>query len=129
MQYLLEPVFIGLYSLFLYICIFNILPKWNVYLTFFIVGFVKHTLGYFLNIHEYYYRHVCKKKHCKTTMKSLFIESIFEGCLFIIVGTLLSLVVTSKSTVYFTIGVLLHIFSELIGLHQRFCNNKCAIIR
>ena len=131
-RYILESLFVGCYSLLMYLFISNIITIKNSYLTFFFVGFLKHTMGYFLNIHEYYYRTVCNKGNentCKTTMKSLFIESIFEGFFFILVGSLLSLVATSKVAVYFTIGVLLHIISEHIGLHKVFCRNKCAIIR
>jgi len=121
MNYILEAIFIGLYSLLLYIPI-DLLFK-NVYLIFFVTGFLKHFLGYFIGIHTLY----CKYNGleiAKINLIKLVLESLFEGLLFLLLGTLINS--NSKKIEIFVIGFFLHIIFEIIGLHNVFINNTCT---
>ena len=121
MNYIFEAIFIGLYSLLLYVPI-NLLFK-NVSLVFFVTGFLKHFLGYFIGIHTLY----CKingLEIAKINFIKLVLESLFEGLLFLILGLIISS--KSKRIEIFIIGFFLHIIFELIGLHRVFINGTCT---
>jgi hypothetical protein len=127
MNYLDESFIVGIYCIvvFLFVSYIGIIK--NIYLMFFIVGFFKHFFGYFLRIQDYYCEKVCNKKNGIVKRNLLMItgESIIEGVVFVILGTLLSIVLKQTILLYFIIGVLLHITSEKIGLHTYFCNERC----
>ena len=122
MNYIIEAIFIGLYSLTVYIPI-NLVSK-NLYTRFFFTGFFKHFLGYFLGIHNLY----CKFHHLeikKVELLTLFVESILEGFLFLIGGLLLSKIDIINSFIIFIIGFVLHIIFEILGIHKTFINDRC----
>jgi hypothetical protein len=89
-------------------------------------------LGHYLNLHTYYCNNgdACDKKSKKTaitTPENLILESFLESTAFIILGNILlwSLPNMSNIIIYFIIGIVLHIVSELLGIHKSFCNKRC----
>ena len=66
MNYIFESMFVGIYSCIIYVFIRNVVN--NVYVLFFVTGFIKHLLGYLLNIHSLY---------CKYTNKILEVYKMF----------------------------------------------------
>jgi hypothetical protein len=115
----------------------------------FMVGFIKHLLGYILNIHTYYCNngYAClkyqkqiqshknnhsdisdsdSKKVAKTSIPALFIESAFEGCLFVFLNIfLLKLKIKNNYARIFILGVILHLVFEFLQLHIYFCK-RCG---
>lgn len=119
---LIESFFVGIYSLFLFI-IFHLLTgnKLSFFQELFIVGFFKHLLGFYSNIHSYY----CNKT-CNNNL--IIIESLGEGYAFLIMGIFLSFLFDNYNHltfIYFFIGVFLHLFAELTGIHKFYCNYRC----
>lgn len=122
MNYLIEAIIIGIYSSLLFIPL-NLLIK-NIYLIFFLTGFLKHFLGYFIGIHNLY----CKFHNLeikKVKILQLTLESILEGILYLIGGTLLLKLSKTNGLIVFLIGFILHIVFEIIGIHDSFLNNRC----
>lgn len=145
MHYIYESTIVGMYSLLIYIC-FDFGSNTNIKL--FMVGFIKHLLGYILNIHTYYCNngYAClkyqkqiqsrkinnsniisdSKKIAKTNIPALFIESGFEGCLFVFFNIfLLKLKIKNTYTRIFILGVILHLVFEFLQLHMYFCK-RCV---
>ena len=144
MHYIFESTIVGMYSLLIYIY-FDFVTNTNIKL--FMVGFIKHLLGYILNIHTYYCNngYAClkyqkqfqshknnnsnisdSKKVAKTSIPVLFIESGFEGCLFVFLNIfLLKLKIKNTYTRIFILGVILHLVFEFLQLHIYFCK-RCA---
>ena len=132
MQYLIEALFVGIYTSIVYLCItmFSISP----YNLLFIVGFFKHLFGYLLNLHTYYcnYGDACANsiypRTSNITFLELFIESLLEGVTFMILGGILyRFSILRKNTIFtfFIIGFSLHIICELLGIHKQFCKKRC----
>jgi len=134
MHFLFESLFVGIYTSIIYI-FFSLIQIKNIYITFFVVGFIKHFLGYYSQIHTYYCNngYSCKgnnKKISVTTKFNLFIESLFEGILFLILGSIISQVAyfsKNKILLFFSIGFILHLLFELLGIHKKFCLERCKI--
>ena len=126
MNYILEALIIGLYSLTVYIPI-NLVSK-DLYTKFFFTGFFKHFLGYFIGIHNLYCRfHELELK--KVKLLTLFLESILEGFVFLIFGIFLTKMLHESKTIslaIFIIGFVLHIVLEMLGIHNSFLHNKCT---
>ena len=133
MNYILESFFIGIYSvIILYICRPFIT---NYYVLLLVVGFLKHLLGYYLYIHQYYcnYGDTCKKQHNSkknyvATNYHIILDSLLESIMFLVLGSLLALILTNPKQIYiifFFIGVLLHIIAEKVGIHALFCKTNC----
>ena len=123
MNYIYESIIVGIYSSAIYSLISSIFYKVHLIFLFFVVGFIKHLLGYYLSLHEYY----CKYKYdiVKSYNKNIILESILEGGLFIIFGYTLSMYLKTKNMllIVFIIGTLLHIIFEISGMHTKFCHN------
>ena len=115
-MYFIEAIIIGIYSSIIYLLCNNFSKNFSL---FFIVGFLKHFMGYYLNIHSYY----CK--NCNYNFIYLFIDSICEGLLFLFIGYILSLFIHQKIIIFFIIGFCLHIVFEWLGIHKWFCKNRC----
>jgi hypothetical protein len=150
MHYLCESVLVGLYSSFIYFLVSGL--RCNFAYLLFITGFLKHMLGYYTGIHDYYCNngYACKKAtkcgttkcgatKCETTKCgatkcgfkratgcNIILESVLEGVVFVIVGSLFSRVVSDKLCDVFLVGVFLHVVSEIIGLHNYFCRERCV---
>lgn len=142
MYYVAESIVVGVYSLLIYILVDF---KFNSTIKIFIVGFIKHLLGYVLNIHTYYcnYGYACLKyqkqvsiplrknnnitthsKVAKISLITLLRECAFEGCLFVFCNLLLSKIKNNYIRI-FILGVLLHIIFEFLQLHVYFCK-RCV---
>jgi hypothetical protein len=132
MHYIIESIIVGLYCVIIYFFI----NMWvsNTFLNaFFITGFLKHFLAYYLGLHSWYCNngYSCKIIYNSDTNtklnenKYIFIESIGEGILFLLVAMILNNVITNKYLIIFLIGFILHITFELIGIHKYFCLVSC----
>ena len=135
MNYFFESIIVGIYSIILFTIISYFIKNENKYFILFIVGFAKHLLGGYLNIHNFYCNYGyscylnndCKNGKCYDDKKYLFLRSLFEGLLYLIVGSFLIELPFSLKNIYlyFLIGFILHIFSELLGIHKHFCETYC----
>ena len=122
---ILESFIVGLYVLLLYkfLILFNIK---NLYVFLFILGFLKHFIGYLFYIQSYYckYGNACKKYNFNKKKKDfIIVESILEGLLFIAFGQLFLLF--NKNISFFLLGFLLHLLFEITGIHDLFCSKRC----
>jgi hypothetical protein len=123
MDYLIEAVVVGVYSLICFILVGNLELGYSG--TLLLTGFIKHFLGYYLGIHREY----CKKYSVEftNTFSMVFVESLGEALLYLITGNLLintGILNTGilNGGIAFLIGFILHIIFELLGLHPLFCN-------
>jgi hypothetical protein len=133
MHYLIEAFLIALYSTFLCFLLMTVFPyliyKKNIFLILFILGIMKHGLGYIFNLQTYY----CKS-HLSNRMNAIspsLTELICEGFLYIVFGLPIFYLFSSFSSykrilvTAFFIGFLLHVLFELVGIHQYFLENYC----
>ena len=126
MNYIYESLFVGVYSCILYLLI----PMNDTRIALFVVGFLKHYLGNLLGIHDYYCNngYACKSQHPSiyvVTQLELVVESVAEGGLFLLLGTLLMMLQKNMIVTYFLIGMLLHLLFEFSGAHQKICAYRC----
>ena len=127
MNYIFESMFVGLYSCIIYVLIHNFVN--NAFVLFFVTGFIKHLLGYLLNIHSLYckYGYACKQYTKTTAIYSNYLvpESIGEGILYLLFGIILGKLILNKVVVVFIIGILLHLIFEILQIHRLFCKKRC----
>jgi len=126
MHYFLEAICIGIYTAILSICV---PPKQDYFL--FLLGFLKHGLGDVLGIHTFYCNIKLSQGNWISSRSVLQIlcESIGEGVLFMIFGTMLM----NSATVFvaypwataFMIGFSLHILFEWFSFHSLFLKYRC----
>lgn len=127
MYYIFEALCVGVYCVLLYEILAVYVFDFNVLL--FFLGFTKHLLGYELQLHTFFcnYGYSCQRiKHSRhrrayTGNLDIIGESVLEGFVFLFIGYLLSRMTKNKLLIVFSIGVMLHIFAELAGLHTYFC--------
>lgn len=150
MYYIFEAIFVGIYSCSVALILSYLFVRKFLYLLFW-TGIMKHFLGYVLGIQSYYcnYGYACnavkereeeKEKEEKeqsdskqtTTNKvayntsyHLIIECIIEGIAYVVIGTIINTLITHKILVVFFTGFILHILSEILGIHTYFCENRC----
>ena len=125
MHYIFESFFVGLYSLAIF-WITNILGfGLDINIIVFATGFLKHFLGWFLQLHYYY----CKEKwNCEkhiVNFNVLLAECFLEGVVFVLFYNLLRRQNMSDTQIFFSIGFILHILSENLGIHKQFCDSRC----
>jgi len=135
MHYMLESIIVGIYSLIIYIIVNSIVNIKNNYVKLYIVGFFKHFLSGYLNIHSYYcnygyacyLKNDCKNGKCTSNKDYLFLESLLEGFLYLIVGfILIELPFNLKNIyIYFLIGFILHATFEWLKIHEYYCKKYC----
>jgi len=128
MLYIVEAIIVGIYCGFLYGFLSSIIDHFLLLL--FVLGFVKHFMGYYLNLHSIYckYGEACERSFERVKpvdIKKLAYESFLEGILFFIFGYFLSMFSKDRLQNVVIIGFLLHMISENIGLHKEFCNTRC----
>ena len=58
--------------------------------------------------------------------KEKFIESFFEGIVFIFIGRFIHYYTNNQFLLFFLIGFTLHMLSEILHIHTFFCNNRCV---
>ena len=112
-----QSIFVGIYCVFL----FTILSyaKIESSYIFFVLGFFKHFLGFFLRLHTVFCNCIILPNY-----GILFGESILEGFAFLILYYIFHKLFP-KIWVAFTIGFIAHILAEIFGLHKWFCEKRC----
>jgi len=129
MHFIFEAIIIGFYTLCLYL-IFSPFIK-NFYILLLVVGFLKFFLAGIFGVHTWFCNngYACLKvrktneKYVSST-KNLFLYSIIDAIAVLILGTILSNVL-SKGYLFFVIGMNLHLLSELFLIHKMFCLHNC----
>jgi hypothetical protein len=126
MHYIYESLFVGAYSCILYLLV----PISDTRIALFVVGFLKHYLGNWLGIQDYYCNngYSCNSQHPSKyllTQTALILESVVEGGLFLILGTALLMLNKNMIVTYFLIGMLMHLLFEFSGAHQKICAYRC----
>jgi hypothetical protein len=137
-----ESMIVGIYTTIIAVFLFYLIQIVNksskILLSirfFFVLGFLKHFLGYYLNLQtEYCNQGVqCKKNrlnfnlNLKAIQPSL-LENSGEGLAFVLMGLLFTNLFKIKNLflIAFLIGFSLHIFSDLTGIHTYFCKYYCV---
>ena len=141
MYFLLESLFVGIYTVLIFLFV-SFSPIDNVYLRLFSIGFLKHFLGHYLNLDNYYcnfgdacvsdksFSNVFGLVKRKAVTVNLVLESVGEGFLFLILGSILLMVSylrKNRFLLYFSIGFILHTGFEILGVHKKFCQERCSI--
>lgn len=127
-----EAIFIGIYSTAIYAILHILLPQSIIPLPllYFYLGIYKHLIGYYTGLHDYYCNNGYACKHIphrpqKAIDKYIILDCIIEGIIFVIICHLF---MTKKINQYlniFIIGFILHLFAEIAGIHNTFCNHRC----
>jgi hypothetical protein len=139
MHYIIESIFVALYSFSVAFLLSPILHNYTFLL--FFTGFFKHFFGYMLGIHAYYCKHgyLCNKIKYKQLLNTQILniqktsnqlfqligESIIEGIIFVVFGKIISIFIRYKLFAIFIIGFILHILAEIVGIHSYFCSHRC----
>ena len=144
MNFLLESLFVGIYTLSIYFILKNIffINHINNYVLLFITGFLKHFMGWVFGLQTYYckYGNACNKNNSNSKRIfsfsnnkylshgfQIWIESILEGFVFLLVGILFYSFIKMKYDYIFVFltGFGLHILFEIVGIHKYFCLYQC----
>ena len=132
MNYLIESIFVGIYTYFIYLILFRFINNFEILLL--VSGFIKHFLSSSLGLWTWYCNNgeACIKSNIynkhnkyKSNTNNRVIDSIYESIAFLIIGSLLSLFIRNKGFLFFILGIILHIISELVGIHKYFCKINC----
>ena len=124
MYYIYESIFTGLFCLLIYSILTPLLNmKDSFFIILFILGFLKHSLGYLFQIQTYYCS-IYKSPSSKASSPT-FGENILEGIFFIIIGFFLSLFINNKYMITFLIGFFIHVIAEVSGIHDYYISKKC----
>jgi len=133
MNYIIESIFVGFYSVIVYLFFsrFIYVSHQNLYLLLLLVGFFKHFLGYILSIHTWYCNNgiACLKipernERYIATSTNLLRDSLLEAFAYLFLGFILQHIVKNVY-LFFMIGFILHILSEKLKIHTYFCVNYC----
>ena len=149
MKLLIETVFVGLYTQCIYFLlriIFLQLPihihSININIQIFVVGFLKHFLGYYTGIQSYYCNHYGPYDYFNKTQnqyksafpKNLIILSLLEGFGFVFIASFfinfLQIIRVERKynnlyIILFLVGATLHLLAEITGIHKYFITNYC----
>lgn len=122
MYILLETLFIAVYSLVLYSLLHFVIKVPFIYILF-ILGVLKHVLGYFTGLQSYYCQLYAGSSYLADfpTGADVFIE----GLLYILIGMAFLSVTKNRYIIAFMTGAVLHLGFEWIGLHTMFVKNRC----
>jgi len=133
MNYIIESLLVGIYTCIIYL-LFSSFIK-NLYLLLLVVGVFKHLFGSSIGLHTWYCNNgeTCLKLLDKSQTyiaNTLYIisDSIYESIVFLILGFILSYILTNMY-LFFAIGIILHILSEKLGVHKNFCRSSCDKIQ
>ena len=132
---IIESIFVGIYTLFVYFFLSFLIKK--PILLFFALGFTKHFIGDFVQLHTFYcnYGYACSYYFGKNNILHriserreviILIESILEGIIFTILSLLVFLFFNKKWYWFFIIGFLIHLSFEKLGIHSLFCKYRCS---
>lgn len=125
MLLILEALFVGFYCLLLYTIISPVLSHYRLW---FIIGFIKHFMAFYIGLHDYYCNNgdACHDKGNKKALDTyIILDSVLEGIFFIIIGSSFIPLFTNKYVATFFAGFVIHILAELSGLHKYFCKYRC----
>ena len=129
MKYIFEAIGVGLYTSAIYLFFHYFIT--NIYILLLVVGFFKHFISNIFRVHTYYcnYGEACIKvirqnKSYISTSQYIVYDSMLESILFLFFGVWLSMVLTNIY-LFFTIGFILHILFEKLGIHKWFCEKRC----
>ena len=118
---LLECIFVGAFSVAIYLPLSYLLrvpvPE---HVVLFILGVLKHALGYFLGLQKYY----CKCSQKRNVKSPTPLELVGEGALYVAMGGVFGFIRPLYARV-FVIGTLLHLIFDVLGLHKWFCRTHC----
>jgi hypothetical protein len=130
MKYIYESIFVGIYVCFIYL-LFSPFFK-NFYVLLLISGFFKHLLGSIFGIWNWYCNNgnACMKvlsKYQKYEANTLYLisDSLYESIIFLVAGTILATILKNRLLLFFIMGIILHIISEMTGIHKSFCIKTC----
>ena len=115
---IIESIIVAIYSVIIF-WISGFIK--NIYAKLFITGFIKHFLGYYSGLHTLYCNSKIYKSISILSFKELFIQSLIEGILFIILGYFIG---HSYINIFF-IGLILHIAFDILKIHKFYINNYC----
>lgn len=134
MNYIIESIFVGLYTCFIYL-LFSPFIK-NFYILLLVCGFFKHFLGSSFGLWTWYCNNgeaclrvlsqdLAKQKYYEANTLYLIRESIYESIIFLVTGTIISFIIPKNIYLFLIMGILLHIWGEKSGIHKSFCRNSC----
>ena len=152
---IIESVFTGLFAVFIFVAVSNIIPikqrlaffgifnKWIILsVLLYTFGFIKHEIAYYLTIESNYCEqtNICKQlldqtepslidrlKNTLSFVGNVWAESIGEGILFVFVGLPLFIFFDNKIISAFLTGILANSVAEYSGIHDYFCRKTCSI--
>ena len=132
MNYIIESLLVGVYSVFIYLFFSRFIYK-NLYVLLLVVGFFKHFFGSSLGLHTWYCNNgsACIKDNNNNNNNKeantvyLLRDSIYESLLYLLFGFILQGILTN-SYLFFAIGVILHILAEKLLVHRYFCEKSCT---
>lgn len=101
----------------------------NDFIFFFIVGFLKHYLGYIIGLQTWYCEE--RNKRTKTSVATSvakspsLLENIQEGIAFVVISFIIRKFLKIKDIYFiaFLTGFILHLLAEFSGIHTIFCKN------
>lgn len=130
MNYIIEAIFVGIYTSFIYL-LFSPFIK-NFYLLLLVCGFFKHFLGSSFSLWTWYCNNgeACLKvlsqdQHYEANTLYLIRESIYEAFVFLLVGIILRFIMPKSIYMFLIMGIILHVGSEHVGIHKSFCRSRC----
>lgn len=126
MNYLIEALFVGFYTIIIYIT-FKLIIKIDYNIELFLIGFIKHYSGGYSGLHKYYCNNnnFIEKNNYNYYNDYILSQSIYEGIIFIILGNIIKLFIFNEYIIYFLIAFILHIISENINYHKYFIKSYC----
>ena len=122
-----ETVFVGLFSLAIYLGVRSITldifdsGRYREAGILFTTGVLKHWLGYWIGLQDVYCLHYTGLPHAPLPSS---ISILLEGVVYIFIGGFFHSVIKDLLFGVFLTGVIIHLFSELTGVHQWFLK-KC----
>jgi hypothetical protein len=133
MNYIIEAIFVGIYTIFIYL-LFSPFFK-NFYFLLLVCGFFKHFFGSSFGLWTWYCNngYACSKvlnqeQYYESNTLYLLRHSIYEAFIFLIIGTILKFIIPKCIYLFLVMGIILHLGSEHIGVHKIFCMNSCSKI-
>ena len=120
----LEAIFIGGYTLIVFLILTCIIGDVPIYVIFFLLGCIKHYSGYIVGLHDRFCRGCCKDKR---SIPPTAFEIVGEGLIILVIELLLHCIFSNIYLNVFVLGALLHMGFEFFGLHRRFCKTHCIL--
>ena len=133
MNYIIEAILVGIYTCFIYLLFSHFIK--NFFLLLLVVGFFKHFLGSSLGLWTWYCNNgaacvkvLSQQNKYEANTQNIIRDSFYESFAFLFLGIIVRHILTNIY-LFFSIGVILHIISEKILLHNIFCEKTCDKIK